>query len=158
MQAELERREGEIEDEIEREREGDQPWDLAGEGFIKYRAERNRDNRIKQSPNGPKNPSRRSPTGLNQSRVPSVCSHPSTLPRASKRSCDCDEADKKKDRPKNPIHFVRPLTWDVLRSHNGALSPDLKADHDVRPHHIHPAQQEKNKPHNILFHPPILHP
>ena len=80
MQAELERREGEIEDEIEREREGDQPWDLPFECFVKNGAERNCDDCIKHGPNGPKDPSRRRPSWLNQRRVPCICIHWEIIP------------------------------------------------------------------------------
>ena len=64
MQAELEWGEGEVKNQIEGKREGDEPWDLPGDGFIKYRTERNRDNRIQDCPNRPKNPSRGDQVGL----------------------------------------------------------------------------------------------
>ena len=72
--------EGEVEDEVEGKREGDEPWDLAGEGFVKDGAERNCNDCIEQSPNGPKNPSRRGPSRLNQLRVPRVSIHPQIIP------------------------------------------------------------------------------
>ena len=67
------------------------------------------------------------------------------------------ETEKDEDDAEYAIHFVRALARNVLRAHDDALAPDLKAHHQVRPDDIHPAKNEKNKPDDVLFHPPILH-
>ena len=56
------------------------------------------------------------------------------------------------------IYLVRTLARNVLRAHDDALGPDLEAHHEIRPDDIHPSEHKKNKPDDILFHIPILHP
>jgi len=71
---------------------------------------------------------------------------------------DDEKAEEDEQRAEDADDRIGALTGDVLCAHDGALTPDLKAHHDVRPDHIEPAKYEQNKPHDILFHPPILHP
>jgi len=52
------------------------------------------------------------------------------------------ETEQDEDDAEHAIHFVRALTRNILRAHDDALAPDLKAHHQVRPHHIHPAKNE----------------
>jgi len=61
FESELQRRESKIENEIERERQSHDPWQFAGEGFIKHRAEGSGDDSVKHRPHRPKKPRGRRP-------------------------------------------------------------------------------------------------
>ena len=73
-------------------------------------------------------------------------------------AADNEQAEEDEQRAEQADYFVGAFAWDVLRTHNHALTPDMKSHHDVGPHHIEPPEYEQNKPHDVLFHPPILHP
>ena len=93
LEAELEGGEDEVENEVEGKRQSDHPRNLPPDGFVKNGAERNRNNCVKHGPNGPKNPSRRSPIRLNQRCVPSVRIHPAIIQTFCKTFERCGDRD-----------------------------------------------------------------
>ncbi len=72
--------ENEVEKQIERKRQGHHPGNLPGQRFIKYRTERDGDNRIQHRPDRPKEPARWRPCWFDQLRVPVVSGHGVTPP------------------------------------------------------------------------------
>ena len=58
------------------------------------------------------------------------------------RAGNYEKAEKDEDDAEHAIHFVRALARNILRAHDDALTPDLKAHHQIRPHHIHSSEHE----------------
>ena len=67
-------------------------------------------------------------------------------------ACYHEKAEDDEERPKEAYHRIRACAWKILRAHDGALAPDLKAHHYLWPHGIQPAEDEQNEPNDSLFH------
>ena len=66
---------------------------------------------------------------------------------------DDEQAEENKKRAEQADYLVRALTRNILCAHDDALTPDLKAHHDVRPDDIQSPEHEQHKPDDVLFHP-----
>lgn len=90
LEAELDRREGEIEDEVERKRERDRARHFFFQNFPENESKRDRDDRVQNCPNRPKEPRGRRPRGLHECCIPQrgihgyIVPHNEENPRAVK--------------------------------------------------------------------------
>jgi len=59
-----------------------------------------------------------------------------------KHSGDYEKAEEDEKYAEDAIYLVRALTRNILRAHDDALAPDLKAHHQVRPDDIQSPEHE----------------